>query len=264
MPSKLKTLEIDRISIGRRLRELREQRLLTQKEVAEQLGVPQGRFSEIESGKRSLSAEQFLAILRLFNVPVSEFSSTPSSYDATIQNTIARLGANHLAEDPSVLPSELGSSIVDAIRETLSYGNPRLLTALAPVIVRWVDAISLERLYLKSTEVGLERRLGWLLENTLEGLRVELAATSASLWTRQYRRAEIVLRPFLDYLTEQVSKGHRFTETIFDVLDKDIRSEKTLASVVEHASAPSKKWRIWTRLQPRDFAHALSESRLND
>src|ERR1700690_542452 len=117
MPKILKSLEADRVAIGKRLRELRETRLLTQTELAVQLGVPQGKFSEIERGKRALTAKLFLAILRLFNVPVSEFSSSPRPPATTIQNTIARLGASHLAEDPSVLPSNVSANVADTIRE---------------------------------------------------------------------------------------------------------------------------------------------------
>jgi transcriptional regulator with XRE-family HTH domain len=252
----LKSLESDRLSIGRRLRELREGRLITQSDLADQLDIPQGRLSEIERGKRSLSAEQFLAILRLFNVPATEFSATPNAEGATIQNTIARLGASHLLEDASVVPT--ATSLPDVIRETLAYGSPRLLTGLAPVLVNSIDQVNLRYLHAKLAEAGLERRFGWLVENTLDGVRAELGSTPPRAWTKQYRRAETLLTPFLDFLS---SAPPRQDDAIFDVLDRDIRSPQTLDAVIQDASRASRRWRVWTRLQPEDFARALAEAR---
>jgi transcriptional regulator with XRE-family HTH domain len=252
MPKTLKSQEIDRISIGRRLRELREKRLITQSDLAARLAIPQGRLSEIERGKRSLSAEQFLAILRLFNVPASDFVAKPSAAETTIQNTIARLGASHLIEDATVIPPDQ-TSLNDVVREALASGGPRLLTGLAPVLVRWIDTINLRHLHLKLVEVGLEHRFGWILENTVEAIREELATTPPRPWVRQYRRAETLLQPFLEFL---ISVTKVRDDAPFDVLDKDVRTPRTLAEVVEASSAASRRWHIWTRLQPRDFARA--------
>ena len=50
-------------------------------------------MSEIERGDGSFTAEQFLAILKLFNVPASHFTSSTPQPDSSLQNALARLGA---------------------------------------------------------------------------------------------------------------------------------------------------------------------------
>jgi len=47
--------------------------------LAGQLGLEQSRLSEIERGDVSFTAEQFVAILKLFNVPPSHFASGAQS-----------------------------------------------------------------------------------------------------------------------------------------------------------------------------------------
>lgn len=59
------------------------------------------------------------------------------------------------------------------IREVLVDGrNPRHIAALAPVVVAQIRQISLSKLWSEFAALGLERRLGWALENTSEALKV--------------------------------------------------------------------------------------------
>src|SRR5687767_5977124 len=96
-----KLLEKERHRIGKKVRVLREQRGLTQAELSARLAMSQARLSLIEHGKASLTAEQFLELLRLLRVSISTFSE-PTSAASELQATLARLGAFHLQEDSDV------------------------------------------------------------------------------------------------------------------------------------------------------------------
>src|SRR5262249_18893316 len=94
--------ERNRARIAREVKRLREDRRWTQAELSKRLGLSQSRLSEIERGQGSFTAEQFLTILKLFNVSVTRFASArkPST---ELQNALARLGADHLQESQEVL-----------------------------------------------------------------------------------------------------------------------------------------------------------------
>ncbi len=157
-------LEKGRLIVARKVQELRKQRRWTQVELARRLHLSQSRLSEIERGAGSFTAEQFLEILKLFNVAASDFAPTRSSASSELQNALARFGALHLHESTEVLPSERLSTASDVIREAIVASEfPRLITALAPVLIRNVDHINLRGLQLQLTAVGLERRLAWLV-----------------------------------------------------------------------------------------------------
>jgi transcriptional regulator with XRE-family HTH domain len=251
-------LEKTRQRIGRRVRELRKQREWTQADLAARLDLTQGRLSDIERGQASFTAEQFVTILKLFNAPLSDFGDAPSDHEAELQNALARLGADHIRENPSVLPSEHFSTVAEVIRETLLLGSPRLVTGLAPVLVRNIDVINLRHLYGRFAQVGLDRRLSWLVENTLLAIRERVATSPPRPWTKAYKRAEVVLEPFLDFLG--AAHGSKLFDRPFDapdVLDHEIRTKETLEAVTAAASGPSKRWQIATRLQVSDFLDAL-------
>ena len=55
-----------RAEIAKKVRTLREKRGLTQAELSKKLGMSQSRFSVVERGDGSFSAEQFVEILRGF------------------------------------------------------------------------------------------------------------------------------------------------------------------------------------------------------
>ena len=81
-----------RTEIARKIRALREERHWTQADLSKGLGLSQSRFSEIERGQGSFTAEQFLEVLKLFNVPVSHFAVEQGESGSKIQNALARLG----------------------------------------------------------------------------------------------------------------------------------------------------------------------------
>jgi transcriptional regulator with XRE-family HTH domain len=257
----IKSLDNQRRRIAAKVRELRRSRKWTQAELSAQLHLSQNYLSEIERGSGSFTAEQFLLLLKLFNVPVSQFVSEPGDQDLRIQNALARLGAPHLQES-DVLPGEQLEEVHDVMREALVDGSARFVTALAPVLVRNVEHLNLIKLHAELEKLGLERRLVWVVENTLTALgqlHKEAAARSRE-WAKLDRRAEVILQAFLEFVTAQ-GRLQESTELPPDVLDAAIRSTRTLDEVRSSASDISKRWGIISSLQVKDFLQALKAAR---
>lgn len=244
-----------RADIGERLHRLRVERSWSQAELAKRLGLSQPQLSKIERGLSSLTAEQFLFLLSLFNVPVTHFAENQQK-DIELQNALARLGARHLYENAEVLPSEVLDGAQRAIREALVEGSPRFVTSLAPVIVQHSHRLNLPKLYDELTRLGLERRLGWLVDNVLSALD-QLAQTpgpKAASWSRIVRRTETTLRMFQDLTARSLAQSN---VQALDILDDTIRTKKTLDQVQASSSAISRRWGVVTGLQPDDFVAAL-------
>jgi transcriptional regulator with XRE-family HTH domain len=245
----------DRAHIARVVRALRKERGWTQAELAGKLGLSQNRLSEVERGDGSFTAEQFLLILKLFNVTTSRFADVTDRAQQ-LQNALARLGASHLQESAGVLPAEDLADAVTAIREALVQGDPRLTTALAPVLLENADRVSLNRLYLDLERVGLERRLVWLCQNTLAALDSDLLKELPRIRAQRARRAVVVLEAFLEPLSHRLESQSTGSPSP-DVFDPSIRSRKTVDAVQAAASSISQRWGIVSALQPRDFAQAI-------
>lgn len=255
-PNRLLSLDKQRDVIARKVRLLRKKRGWTQAELARQLDLSQSRLSEIESGAGSFTAEQFLEILKLFNVAASEFATAPASGESDLQNALARLGALHLQESTDVVPDDRFTNPGDALREAIASGQPRLVTALAPVLARNIDRINLPHLYAELAQGGLGGRLGWLIENTSDAIARE-SPRATGPWRPLYRRAELVLDTFLGFLHTLP----RPPEGALDVLDPGIRSKQTLEDVKASSSLISRHWGIITTLKPEDFVKALRGAR---
>lgn len=60
-------------TIGDRLRELRRQHALSQREVADAIGLPQSNLSRIENGKQRLSLTVLARILSIYQTSIQEF-----------------------------------------------------------------------------------------------------------------------------------------------------------------------------------------------
>jgi transcriptional regulator with XRE-family HTH domain len=255
--SKPYPLEKARAYIARRVQELRKDRHWTQAELSRRLNLSQSRLSEIERGAGSFTAEQFLEILRLFNVAASDFDRRRSDPSSDLQNALARLGALHLQESTTVLPSERLAKVTDAIREAIVAGeHPRLVTAIAPVLVRNIDAIHPSKLHVDLEAAGLGRRFGWIAANTLEAIRHEAPSASPS-WKKLYARATVVLESLLSFIAPE----HHNQPVPLDILDAGIRSKKTLDDVIASRSSLSHRWGIASNLRPEDFALALRGAR---
>jgi transcriptional regulator with XRE-family HTH domain len=237
---------------------LRRERVWTQAELAGKLGISQGRLSQIENGSGSFSAEQLLLILKLFNVTPALFSDQLPDRDSQLQNALARLGAHHLHESDRVLPSVDVDDVGKIVSETLAAGEPRLTTALAPVLVSNIDRLPLARVHLDLCRAGFERRLPWLCQNIAQAIDTELKTDASRSWQKDARRVALVIELFLNAISPPADSA----ATAWDVLDANIRSKKTAGEVREAASEPSRRWHIITSLKPKDFAHALRAARV--
>lgn len=239
--------------IGTKVRALRLAHRWSQSELGRELGLSQARLSEIERGDGSFTAEQLLDVLRLFNVPVDHFAPKSGSATASLQNALARLGATHLRESTEVLPSERLNEVHEVVREVLvSAESPRLIAALAPVLVGNIERVSLNGLWGDFREIGLERRVGWLVEETLLALRQRGDPPRAL--ARQYRRAAVLMSSLLSVWKPALSTR---PEQAPDILDANLRSANSIAQVRDRRSASARAWNIVTTLQTNDFVEAL-------
>ncbi len=244
-----------RHKISAKIRELRLQRRWTQARLAELLGISQNYLSVLERGQGSFTAEQLLTLLRHFNVPIDEFAPEKRSVGSQIQNALARQGADHLLENTSVLPSQHLNSAFDTLRETLlSAESARYVTALAPVIVANARNLNFVKLRAELAQVGVDRRLPWLLENVKEALEHESRRPDLPRDPGlSYDKARIVLHEVL----ASWNSINRKSPSADDLFDPDIASEKSLEEVRRTRSHISKRWHILSRLQVDDFINAL-------
>jgi transcriptional regulator with XRE-family HTH domain len=241
-----------RNQIAHKVRELRTERRLTQQELARRLGLSQGRLSELERGDGSFTAEQLLAILSLFNVPATHFAPQPPKHETDLQNALARHGATHLRESTDVVPSEKLEELAALVREALISPSSRHLTALAPVLVKNAEHLAL--LVRKLIGSGLERRLGWVIENTLVALGQALPALPRGPVLRLYRSAEIPLEVSVRWLADYAPK--QGSTPLVDILDPVV-TKRSAEEVEASASDISRRWGILSSLQPKEFADAL-------
>lgn len=244
---------------------MRTDRHWNQRELANRLGLSQSRLSEIERGDGSFTAEQFVLLLQLFNTGVSQFVDEKATTDSQLQNALVRLGAAHLRESDDVIPSERLDDVNRVVVEVLIDGSARLVTALAPVLVANTDHIGLRRIESDLVALGLENRLGWLVENVSDAIHDELSAQPAITWRRQYQRAAIQLTQFLESVSRRLRTNEAGDYQLpQDILDSSIRSRATLAKTKAARSRISERWNIITALDPEDFRQALRGIRVGD
>lgn len=252
--------------IGARLRELRLARGWSQVALAQRLDVAQSRLSDVERGKRSLTAEEFLDVLRLFNVPATDFATEARAGESQMQNALERLGARHLRENPDVLPSEAFKETGDLVREVLIAAvSPRQISGLAAVLVARADQVNFEQLHARLRGIGLQGRLGWLLDNTVQAAIHELEGPLPRRWRLSYQRAIVLLQSALARVRGATSgRRVRWRSTTRDILDRDVRSEKTASALLAGGSPISRSWNIVTAIQLEDFIESLRASRVGD
>lgn len=247
-----------RLDVAAKIRGLRRDRRWTQAELGRRLGLSQARLSQIERGDGSFTAEQLLTALALFNVSMDHFVRA-ADRNAVLHNSLARLGATHLAEISETPPSAGLERPEDVIVEALvSIASPRQITALAAVLARQTDIGVLRRVDARLTELGLERRFRWVVDNTNEAIRADLNTELPREWAQRYRRVNITLAEFL-----AVARAHR-TEAPRDILDQDIRTTKSVDATAKESSSISRAWGIVTSIQVEDFRTALGAARGTD
>ncbi len=81
---------MDKIKIGKQLKELRRARGWRQLEVAEKVGLSRSAISNIESGKRSLTLSTLKRFCEIYNIDISYFGIETKSFDENL-DLIARL-----------------------------------------------------------------------------------------------------------------------------------------------------------------------------
>ncbi len=81
---------MNKIKIGKQLKELRRSRGWRQLEVAEKVGLSRSAISNIESGKRSLTLTTLQRFCELYNIDISYFDIETKNFDENL-DLIARL-----------------------------------------------------------------------------------------------------------------------------------------------------------------------------
>ena len=152
-----------RVSIGRQVKALRTARAWSQSDLATRLEVSQSRLSHMERGAASLSAEEFLDVLRIFNVPATHFADDLLiDHRTELQNALARLGATHLSVSDAVRPSDRLFAPEHAVLETLTTSDPRLIAAVGPVIATHPDC-NIAWVLVQARTIGRVQRFSWIL-----------------------------------------------------------------------------------------------------
>lgn len=250
-------------AIAAGLKKLRKERRVTQSELAESLGLSQSQLSKIENGQGSLTAEQFVWLLQNYSLPLGYFivpeSKAKSEENSPLQNALVNLGAFHLRTVPGVAIPEKLESPETVIVETLIEGSSRLITALAPVIVRQCERINLQRIaqQLRTYAFGVQYRIWWVVDGTYQALggRLNEPYLPSDLH-RIYQKAFLLLeRKKLD--VGQVQEQLIDKE---DELDQNLISERTIQLVKQNRDKLAHHWHIVTRIKKSDFEQALKDS----
>lgn len=239
--------------ISQGIRSARLGRRLSQATLAQKLGISQSRFSEIEQGKGSITAEQFIFLLQFFNLPISHFVKQESvSFEDQLQNRLIQLGSSQLREKENVLPSEKLADIQSVVVEVLVKANSqRLILGLVPVMLQDITSLNLLRIGMQLGDLGLQHRLFWLIDGILNSLDARLKSFVPKAKLMRYRKSIMVLNR---------CKTTWFLENkIEDVFDADISSQKTLDQVRANRDELANKWNMVTRITQEDFSNALLE-----
>lgn len=256
-----------RLEIVKKIRRLRQENKWTQNRLARLLGLSQNRLSEIERGRGSFTAEQFLLVLQTFSVPLRYFSSGHTvSEEKRLQNAISRLGAGPLQETRDLLPTEKLENAAAVIREVLtSSANPRQITSLAPVIVHQPSSLALNNLRLAFFGEGRINRLGWLFESVLKAVRNDLRANPNTLsrkWKDRYHRTIVLLEHILQYPGFAVRPLKNKPE---EPLEPGVlQSQEAFKEAKTSRDPTAKKWGVVTRIKTEDFVRSLRETRENN
>lgn len=156
-----------------------------------------------------------------------------------------------------MLPSSRIAHVNDVVLEVLADArNPRLVTALAPVLVARVDDVQLDLVATRLEALGLAHRLGWVVENTLAALekRDEGQPTDRAALA-QAHRARFKLETWLERTQPSAALAGRD-----DILDASLRSRASSGRVSTWRSSISDRWGIFSSLTVDDFVTALREA----
>lgn len=249
--------------LGQSLKKLRKARGLKQEDLYNLLKISQPQYSKIETGRASLTAEQFLQLIKRFNLSLGDFlPPKKSDEEAALQNALIRLGANHLREIPDIIPSDKFESTNEVISYVLlTAPSARLITALGPILVKNYNKVNFNLIEERLGRSNLERRLGWIFDAIIESLDKRLGEPSISadldfIYGRALQFFDRKRRVPEFYPTLSTTKKD-------DDLDPDLTSSKTLESVKKKRDAVARKWGIVTRITSDDFYRAIKDSEVD-
>lgn len=241
--------------IGAQLRKVREKNLLSQNEAALSLGISQSRLSKIERGQAKLYADELVRLVQQLNIPLELFfKELQGAEHDRLQNALAALGAKDLAESQDVLPSSRLLNATRLLSEILiSAPDTRQVAGLAPVVVANIRNLNLAVVWNEFRARGLERRLGWLLDNVREATVRELSENhEITLALRNtYRSASTILEDFLNFHKPHVENQPE------DIVEVNPYSAAALEAAKSERSETSRRWGVLSRLRPEDFQEAL-------
>lgn len=83
---------LSRQQLGNRIRSLREARGLTQKELAEAIGIGRPSLSQIENGERKLYATELIRLADVINIPIGQLVDPDKAPEMLIESTTTELG----------------------------------------------------------------------------------------------------------------------------------------------------------------------------
>lgn len=239
----------------------RKGRRFTQKEVASWLDITQSRYSQIENGNGSFTAEQLVILMQKFNLPLDHLIGEKKTAASQLQNALSRLGAGELYEEPNVLPSERLADVAEVITETIiAADSSRQIAALAPVIVKNISLVNFNMVKGTLEKFGLAGRLGWLLESISHAVERVLENVVSRQSGALYKKTVVKINSLIDPIRFFSSApGQDLPE---DVLDRTLISQKTLEEIKNSRDPLAEKWKIVTRITTDDFIKALKEAGL--
>lgn len=245
--------EQSRLQIAAKVRGLRVARGWPQRALALQLGLSQSRLSELERGAGSFTAEQLIAVLRLFNVDLGDLLPAADPEDA-LQNALILHGAAHLRRVPGVLVPTRFTDPHAVVLATLTEPRPaRLVTALAPLLLQRVEQLSLAALRLELRGLHREHRLGWLLESVGQALAAPPPGADLGWRRRAARLGAVITAELARFTPPDATEG-----AAPELFDAAIRSAASVDQVWRAQASPTaRRWGMVTALQPDDFQAAL-------
>jgi transcriptional regulator with XRE-family HTH domain len=248
-------------SLATGIQKLRKDRGITQAGLARLLNLSQAQLSKIENGTGSITAEQLVYLLQEYSLPLSYFipneKKAENEEEPFLQSALTYLGANHLRIIPGVNIPERLIIPEEAIFEVLLSPSSRLVTALAPIIVKHCESINFLRIAERLKGHGVERRIWWVVDCIYNALSERLKETYLSRdQYRLYQKAFILLeRKKLD-----VYKARNKFEEDFDEFDRDLISARTIQLVKDNLDETAELWGIVTRIKEQYFQQALKDS----
>lgn len=89
--------------VGRKIRQLRRQRKLTQVELAERIGVHQSDLSRMEQGEYKVGLDTLLKILQTFDLSIGDFFEENRRSEETVIDKLKSLSPNAQKEVESFI-----------------------------------------------------------------------------------------------------------------------------------------------------------------